>query len=251
MDKDRKIEINKQRNELVVKSNDLIRNTRYNLSVMEQKIVIYLISKIVAEDTDFKKVELSVKDYCDLCGIDKGGRGYQLVKDSIKSLRDKSWWIQTEDNTEVLFSWIDTARVQKNNGTVEVKLSESLRPYLLQLKGNFTKYELINTLMLKSRYAIRLYELFKSYLWLGKWEVSIDELKEILLIGEKYKDYRDFKKFVINQSIKEINTYTDLTISYDVKKNGRRIDKLVFQINEKRGVQLTLDLILNQEERLN
>ena len=249
MDKERVIEIHNQRNELVVKSNDLIRGTRYNLSVVEQKIVIYLISKIVAEDKDLKKVSLSVKDYCDLTGIEKGGRGYQIVKNNIKSLSDKSWWIKNGEKEE-LFRWIDTARVQKNSGEIEVVLSESLKPFLIQLKGNFTKYELINILTLHSKHSIRLYELFKSYLWLGKWNVSIDELKEILLIQDKYKDYRDLKKFVIEPSVKEINKFTDLQIEYNLEKEGRRITKINFIIGEKTGVQLTLDLLFNQEERL-
>ena len=76
------------------------------------------------------------------------------------------------------------------------------------------------------------------------------ELKEILLIQDKYKDYRDLKKFVIEPSVKEINKFTDLQIEYNPEKEGRRITKINFIIGEKTGVQLTLDLLLNQEERL-
>jgi len=38
--------INSTGNDSLVKHNDLIQNARYNLSVQEQKIILYLISKI-------------------------------------------------------------------------------------------------------------------------------------------------------------------------------------------------------------
>ena len=41
-----KQELMQARNELVVKHNDLLRKSRYTLSATEQKILIYLISKI-------------------------------------------------------------------------------------------------------------------------------------------------------------------------------------------------------------
>ena len=43
--KDDKIRIYEESQQIVRKSNDLIRKTRYNLTATEMKIVIYLISK--------------------------------------------------------------------------------------------------------------------------------------------------------------------------------------------------------------
>lgn len=249
MNKEKQIKINEERKELVVKSNDLITKTRYNLSVVEQKIVIYLISKIVAEDKDLKTVKFNIVDYCELTGIRKGGRGYQLVKDSIRSLRNKSWWIPTE-NSEILFSWIDSAEIRKKSGEIEITLSESLKPFLLQLKGNFTKYELINILVLHSKYSIMLYEWFKSCLWLGKLEIDIESFRDKLSLNDKYKEYRDLKKYVINPSINEITKYTDLNIEYIPIKYGRKIDRLSFRISEKEGYQITMEMLLSQEDRL-
>lgn len=244
--------ISKQRRELVIKSNDLIRNTRYNLTAVEQKIIIYLISKIVAQKTDTKTVQLSIKEYCDLTGIRKGGRGYQLVKDSIKTLRSKSWWIPKADGKEILFSWIDTAEIDSNNsGSINISLSDSLMPYLIELKGNFTRYELINVLTLHSKYSIRLYEIFKSFLWLGNWIVPIDEFRDLIDVQHKYKDYRDLKRYVIVPSVREISKYTDLTIKFSTRKKGKAVDLLQFEINEKMGYQISIDTILNQRERLN
>lgn len=254
MDKEqyKKIELNKERTELVVKSNEIIRNIRYSLSATEMKILAYVISKVVADDTKLKKVRFRLYDYMEVAGLSKiGGSDYKRLKKSIQDLRDKSWWIK-EGNTETLFAWFDTAKIDKNTKEVELTLSESLTPYLVQLKSNFSKYELINVLCLKSKYSIRLYEIFKSYLWLGKWEVKVEDLRALINMNDRYRDFTEFKRNILNPSIKEINKYTDLTIELvETIKSGRSIDLLKFTIIEKRGVQLTLDLIDNQHERLN
>ena len=241
--------INKDRNELVVKRNEVIRNTRYDLSVTEQKIIIYLISKIEKEDNDLKTIQFKITDYCKIVGLSNGGRIYELVKDSIQGIRNKSWWINV-DGKEKLFSWIDTATIDEKTGEVKVILSESLKPYLLNIKGNFTQYQLINILVLHSKYSIRLYEILKSYLWQHKWIVKVDEFRNILGIEDRYKDYTELKRNVIKPSIKEINKYTDLDIDFETEKKSKSIYKLIFHINETVGYQLVFDLIANRNERL-
>lgn len=237
-----------ERESLVVKENTLIRHTRYDLSLAEQKILIYIISKIMADDKDFKHITFRIADYMQVAGIKRGGSVYEYIKDSIQSIRNKSWWVK-DGKTTTLFSWIDTATVKENTGEVDIVLSESLRPYLLDIKGNFTKYNLVNILVLHSKYSVRLYEIFKSYLWLNKWEVSVEEFKKILNING-YSDYTELKRKIILPCIKEITKFTDLDIEFKAIKKGRKTDTLIFYIKESRGVQMTLDILLNQEERL-
>ena len=245
----KKGEIEKNRTNLVVKDNRIIRNVRYSLSAQEQKLIIYAISKVVAEDKELKKITFKLNDYFNIVGSTNSGKDYQRVKATIRELRNKSWWIKDGDK-EVLFAWLDTARVNPKTREIELTLSESLKPYLIDLRQNFTKYELINVLCLRSKYSIRLYEIYKSYLWLSRWEVSLDEFREIIDVKDRYLDFTEFKRNVINPSIKEINKYTDLTISMETLKSGRNIDKLIFNIVEKKGTQLVLDLFDEQDKRL-
>lgn len=247
-EKEKKIQIHGERDALVVKSNILLKDVRYNLSATEQKIIIYLISKVLADDKDFKHIRMSISDYCAVANIQRSGDAYKRVKDSIETLSDKSWWIKYEKG-ERLFRWVDTADLEQH-GYVDIVLSESLRPYLLELRQNFTKYELINVLVLHSKHSIRLYELFKSNLWLQSWKVSLEDFKEILNISDKYPNYKDLRKFVIDPSVKEISKYTDIAVTYEPIKTGRFVTDLIFSITEKEGYQLTWETILNQNERL-
>ena len=65
------------------------------------------------------------------------------------------------------------------------------------------------------------YELICQYRTIGKREVSIQDLRFILNIGDKYPLFYDFKKRVIEPAIKEINEKTPMQISYEQKKRGK------------------------------
>ena len=101
-----------------------------------------------------------------------------------------------------------------------------MKPYLLQLKENFTRYELIYTLYFKSKYTIRLYELVNSihYRELEEYRsvFSLEELRKALG-GETYTEYRDFKRRVLDVAVNEINAHSDKQVSYTPIKKGRNV----------------------------
>lgn len=237
---------------LVIQSNTLIRNVRtlrYGLSNQQQRILVYLISKIGKGDKNLKRVKFNMSEYCDICNLKKNGTEFDRIKEALKGLRDKSYWVEGEDGEQILFAWIDTLIIKKNK-SVEVILSEALTPYLLNLSRSFTAYELVNALCLRRRYSLRLYELLKSYLWIGKWEVNIDQFREIMHLQERYPLYKELKRCVIDESLEEIDKYTDLEVSYTTKRKGRSIDTICFHISQKENVQLVLEVLFSQDERL-
>lgn len=242
-----KKEINEQRNNLVVKSNDLIRNVRYSLSEQEQKVIIFIISQIGKDDNELNSIKLKLRDYCEIAGIEYYGGSISHLKDTIKNIADKSWWIKDKRDKDNLFRWIDTASL--DGETAEIILSQSLKPFLLQLKDNFTKYEMIEVLGLRGKYTIRLYELFRSYLWLGEWKVKVSELKDIIQCN-KYKEFKEFNRNVLKYSIDEINQYSGIDVKYITIRNGRKIEEIYFKIEEKMGYQMSIDMIINRNERL-
>lgn len=223
------------RMQLVVKSNDLIQRTRYALSTQEQKIILYLISKIKPTDDEFHKYELELFDLCDVCGISRHGQNYQNFKDSIKALADKSFWIETPKR-DVLMRWIEHVEIIREESIVEIRLDPNMRPYLLMLRENFTQYELGYILVLKSKYSIRLYELLKSYAYLETTKISLSDLKESLQI-DGYDVFKDLKRRVVDKSIEEINEFTDLEISYTTYRRGRSIDGFEFTIRQKSSAE--------------
>jgi plasmid replication initiation protein len=82
-------------------------------------------------------------------------------------------------------------------------------------------------------HAVRLYELLVQYLSLGKREIEIDWLKESLQLSESYPRIETFKRKVIDVSVAQINTHTDITTSYTQRKTGRNVTHLNFKIDAK------------------
>jgi len=220
----------------VVKANELIQKSRFNLSLQQQKIVLYLISQITPYDEDFKLYEFSIAEFCKVCGIDdKNGKNYGDLKAAIKEIADKSLWI-TIENEETLLRWIEKPYINRDSGTIKIRLDSDMKPFLLQLKENFTEYELLWTLHFKSKYTIRLYELIKSIHFKELESYTriylLEELKR-MLGAETYKTYQTFKTRVLIPAVEEINRYSDKNITYEAIKSGKSVVKISFTISSK------------------
>ena len=77
---------------------------------------------------------------------------------------------------------------------------------------------------------------------------SIDE--NPMEIRDKYQEFKEFKRRVLNPTIKEINDYTDLQVEFTTLKKGRIINKIEFSIEEKLGYQMVMPVLEKQKERL-
>ena len=226
--------IESERDQLVVKDNELIRKARYNLTVNQQKIIAYIISKIKPTDEEFTKYEISVQDFCDVCGIDKV-YFYSEIKEIIDNLDNKAFWVETNEKF-FKFRWFSEVEIIKGSGKVNLLLNSNIKKYLLQLQESFTQYELYNILALKGKYSIRLYEWFKSYSFLKEKTVAIDKIKHIL-DAENYTEYKAFRRRVIEPAIKEINEYTDLEVNYNKIITGKSVSGLIFYIRFKEPLE--------------
>lgn len=234
--KDSPRKLSELRSYRVVKANDLIRNSRFHLSTQEQKIILYLISKIKPEDMELKEHTFELVDFISICGLCKdSGANYQYIKQTLKGLRDKSVWIELEKGVETTLGWIDKIKFNSRSGKITIKIDDMMKPYLLQLQDHFTQYELLYTLAMKSQYSLRLYELMKSYEFRHGHTFDIDELKKALN-AEKYARFPDFKRSVLDMAINEIEELSDISVSYSIEKQGRRYARIVFSVKQKKAI---------------
>lgn len=213
-------------NSLVVKSNDLIQ-ARYQLSLNEQKIILYAVSKLDRNKENFNILNLDIRDFFKLLGTTK--ERYTEIREVVRDLRKKEVIINTDEG-EIIAGWLSSIYYKKNKGIIELEFSKKLVPYLLQLKEKFTRYQIKNILYLSNKHSIRIYELLKQYEPIGKRTFTVDELKEILMLGEQYQRFYDFERYVLKPTMEEINEYTDIKISYDKIKKGRSINSIRYKI---------------------
>lgn len=216
--------------QLVVKGNELIQQKRYNLTATQQKFLAYVISKIKPDDTIATLYEIRVEDFCAMTGIDKTYFYDEFIK-MIDRFDEQSFWVDTEDEL-YKFRWFNDTRYIKGAGKVNLYISKALKDYLFELQSNFTQYELYNVMALHSKYAIRLFELFKSYEYQHYKTFVTEDLKH-LLYAENYKNFKDFRLRVLEPAITEINEYTELNVSYEPVFKGRKVIEIAFKIKLK------------------
>lgn len=223
----------------VVKSNRII-EAKYRLNVREQKFILYMVSLIRPDDEDFKFYRVKINEFEKILNLEgkKWGSIYQVVKDIVLNLNDKPLIIAKDGGRkQQIINWIASAEFEIGTGIIEFEFSEKLKPYLLQLKSHFTKYNLDNILQLKSGFSIRMYELLKSHQYQGKVEYNLEELKTLLGVDDKYDEYTDFKKRVLKTAQTELRSKSDIYFLFKEKRLNRKIDSIFFTIFENKELK--------------
>ncbi|MBQ5563551.1 MAG: replication initiation protein [Acutalibacteraceae bacterium] len=260
MDKIQMEKVNQSREYLVVKSNDLVLQTRYNYTVYEQRTLAYICSMIKplttanngANNGYVLDYDFDILEYARVCGIDNNGNLYTRTKKVLKKLSDNSMWLRLPNGSETLVRWISKVTLNNKNGLVHIRLDEDLTPYLFELQSRYLSYGLKNILCMHSQFSIRLYEMFRAYIGLQsacgdnrprmtrinipvpyEWIIDIDELKRKLMVDniKSYtKDNSLFRIKVLEPAHREINEFSDISFDFEMLKRGRSCYAVKFTI---------------------
>lgn len=229
-------------NHIVTQSNSLI-DARYHepLTARQQKIVLSIVSMIQPADENFKTYEIRIRDFHEMLGLE-GDPKYTELRIVTEQMLKKSLEITREKGRLLQVNWFSSIEYFEHEGKMEFSFDPKLKPYLLDLKKAFTSYRLSNVLSLKTAYAIRLYELMKKWQHLGKWEITIENLKGKFGISQdKYKQYGHFKSRAILPSVKEVNEKTDVEVTFKEIRKGRKVVKIEFTIKHCKEKEITID----------
>lgn len=231
----------------VRQSNSLIDASYRIASVGEGRLIRALIAQISPSDEDFKLYRVSVTDFARLFDI-TGEAAYEQIKKAADELTSRK--IKIEKGKSWLFmNWLSSAEYVQGSGYVELCFDKKLKPYLLQLKGYFTQYELENVVSFKSAYSIRIFELLKAEQFKAarngyfKRTFHYEELRwSIGIETAEYALFADFRRYVIEIAVREINASSNLEIvQVDYPKTGRKITHIVFHCEPARQTRLNVD----------
>lgn len=124
-----------------------------------------------------------------------------------------------------------------------IKFDDEMKPYILDiLNQSYTRYALKHIFPLSSEYSWRIMELlleYQGYLKRGKSYIyrkfTLSEIRFLLNVPEgKYEDrMNNFRKYVLDNPIEEINKKTVYHVWYDAYKEGRKIAGFTFYMERK------------------
>lgn len=227
--------------ELVVKSNRLI-EASYRLTLNEQRIILYAICRSREEQKGLfsdQPVVITADAFANQFPATKKGHVYQQLKEAMAALYDRSVTLyETDEETGLpqvsTTRWISKASYIDGAGRIKIIFTSDVIKYITRLEKEFTSYQLEKVGNMTSFYAVRLYELLAQNREIGGRTLSLKWLREIFQIEpEQYRLTADFKKWIIDAAIKQINDHSDLAVSYKSIKTGRAITDFAFKIKAK------------------
>lgn len=235
--------ISKSKEHQVWKRNDIVQKSKISLSAVELKTVNFLVSLIKPKEAYPDQVqpleyEFEIQDYCKICNIDYNqGKNYQMVRDTLKSLRDKSVNVTLPNGTDTPVSWVNKYWSNKGSGKARIRFDDDMAPYLFDLDKNTTRFQLLNVAPMKSKYSMRLYEICKSWAGIHLKQYGMEELRAMLGIAEtELVRYPDFRRKVLEIAQREINEYTDLEVWFEPVTKGRKTIAIKLHIKDKRVI---------------
>ena len=235
------------KNNLVAKSNDLI-VASYELTRNEQRLLLACISQINSQPN---ASEITMQDEF----VVTTEQMKQLYKDSSKdnvyrdlnvvanNLFEREVKIALPDNEMLRTRFVSSVLFQPEKSQITVTFAQKILPYLTQLKKNFTRYRLADTVELTSIYAIRLYEMVVCWQGQNRWSETVDlgEFRYMMGCVDKYKQFGQLRQSVIEKAVEQINENTAYNVSVKYRKIKHTYKSVTFSFYKKGAISLTDD----------
>lgn len=210
----------------------------YAMTVNEQRVLLACICQIDPRYAmpDGKTYILTVEQARDLFYTEKNAQNvYRDLATAVEKLYERDVKIKMPNGDILQTRFVQSIVWSPDRLQIQVKFADDIKPYLSELKSNFSSYKLKHIVQLTSIYAIRLYG------WLVSWasqnqfykELEIDDIRDKLELENKYQAIGEFKRRVIEPAIRQINANTDFELDVSYKKIKREIRWIQFRFNQK------------------
>ena len=210
-------------------------------SLTDYQVFLQLISKLGGVDEVGKYLQpeklerqhvLTAKEFSETFNVDIYN-SYRYLKKAVDKLMKT---IITLEKTEFNQPWkinvCSGALYNKGEGKITIEFTDRIMPYLAQVKEKFVLYNLKEVASFRSLYTTRIYELIQEFKETGWLLKSIDQLRKILGVGNKFKTYNNFKQKTFNHACAEINKIYGLDLQFEEMKEGRKVVAIKFTFNK-------------------
>lgn len=214
----------------------ILTTAKYDFSVHEKRI-LFRIVELHQHLIEGKKLNQKYKIDSNLLGDsiytmpialflkDGDSSNHLEVKKALGNLQKKEI-VYEDEKIWASLTIIANPKIQKFSETVTFTVDKLINDALLDFSKGYRKYELKIAMEFESVYSMRFYELFSNQS--KPINYSIDALKEMFGIVDKYKLTADFIKRVVEPAKKELDEKSPFTFVYKELKTGRKITSLQF-----------------------
>tara|TARA_B110000879_G_scaffold100981_1_gene136778 strand:- start:190 stop:1299 length:1110 start_codon:yes stop_codon:yes gene_type:complete len=229
---------------LVYKRNELIHSS-HSLGTSAQKIIAGLLSKVNPTRSELPEFEFTLSELATLLEISYQGLSKTLNKATtelqqqvivlpkVKPKPGEQYNYMKHGGDKL--NWFHKSTYDPTTKIAKFIFHEDVKPYVLELTSNFTKYEFTQICQLSSKYSIRFYELFRRSLTMAHVDngltktirtISLSDLRVTLNLENKYGRFSDFETRVLKIAQTELEENTDLKFSYvALEREGKQNSK--------------------------
>jgi len=225
-----------------VYKNKKLNNANFgDFNLNDYQVLLSLISKLGKVDEHGKYLQpeklqrehtLTALEFSKLFNTDLDN-AYKILKRAAARLWETSLRIDNignlfEDEVAKIEVRVVEKKVTYKDGSIGIVFSESIMPYLAQVKQKFVMYNLKEISNFSSLYTTRLYELIQEWQSTGYIRKSVEQLRELFAVGNKYQLYAHFKDKTFQHAINEINVKTGYNVTFSEIKTGRKVTSIEF-----------------------
>ncbi|WP_195948369.1 replication initiation protein [Paraclostridium bifermentans] len=224
-------------NRILMKNNMLVK-ARYSLSLIENRVFLSMLYKLQKKSDGVLTCSISHSEFKDIIKF-KQKNTVKGILEVLEDLRKKPIYFKEEKKNKKgnlwgAYGFINGYEYDDELGIFNIEASEKIHNLLKEyLKMGYTPVNVQIWLSLNNSYAQRFYDLLR--LWSGTKDTinyKLDEIKELLMLEDKYSKYNDFKRRVILPAIKELNETGYFEIDIKENKVGRKVDSIDFYIKD-------------------
>ena len=207
----------------------------FGMDTLQAKVFTHLLEQLAGYDR-LPPIRVGLEE---VLGTNPSPQHYTLLSEALHGLAGKRLTKPGPNRGSMgfypLFEYLTFS--QEEGGQLLALFSEHARQELEELTATFSLKEIANLVMLRHSHPQRLFWFLRPYAEARKVEISVEELKEVVLGVRKYRQkdaeyerYYDFKTRVVDQAIKTIRDRGLLDIRYREHRHKRVVVKLVLTV---------------------
>ena len=211
--------------------------SRQDMGILSKRLLVLALSDVTRNDAELEPIRITAWEYAQLFNI-TGKSIYSRIEESARELLEQTIQIKEPNGDWVMFQWVSEARYENGRDNkeqmacIELRIHEKLKPYLLQLRRDFSIIPTEQLLSFESFNSMRLFEVLYTASYAGERPMltfDVDDLKLRLGLDGKYERFKDFR-YVLDKAQDEFKRYTCLSFDYEPTKVGRKFQRVKFAI---------------------
>ena len=216
------------------------------LTIIQRKLINAIIW-IVQTNPNKLIYEIGLSEIKKMCGVQATNN--VDLKQLFTGLRDISLEFNylNKDKHHIWsnMSFLSAVEIDKKTSHIKFEMPEMLKEKI-RYPSMYAPLNMFLIAGFKRSYTIILYELLRDYLTAHKIPlISIADYRELMGIKDReYKEFFNFRNYVITPAVEELNEKSDLTCRYELIKKpfSNKYESIQFYVTKKETLNITGDL---------